>query len=190
MFSKSQLLALLATTAAASPVRRQETRSGNFVLRAADSGSSIQNAPINANGGTFWIGKNTSAEANCDGVTGYPPCPTVDTLFYVVDNSTLFLDVMAPSSQQVWIAESGLLSYSPGESDDPPAGSTFTNFTYVQHDNELDLTTPMPLWACPSSPAATEYQIHAIFNQPANECLQIGTVGDIDLYTNYAEYYT
>ncbi|MCJ1359730.1 MAG: hypothetical protein MMC33_009732 [Icmadophila ericetorum] len=79
----------------------------------------------------------------------------------VFANGGSALDVEVPGGQQVYIAPSGLLTYTRAHSSSYPPGSQFGGFGAL--DGEYVITSPAGQgWlACPSSQVAQAYQIYA-----------------------------
>ncbi|KAG9231766.1 hypothetical protein BJ875DRAFT_382230 [Amylocarpus encephaloides] len=100
---------------------------GSFVLGAWSPGSGLPGSKINANGGSFWLGKDPSS--SCPAVEGldctaFPGTRTV----LVGGNDTLSLDVAVPGGQQVYVGPNGALGYTPPHSSYMPTGSVTTGF--------------------------------------------------------------
>ncbi|KAK7756957.1 hypothetical protein SLS62_000973 [Diatrype stigma] len=84
---------------------------------------------INANGGKFWVNRETSAYCP-DGIEGLDctQLPGTSTVF-TGGNGTLSLNVAVPGGQQVYIAPDGSLSYTEPHSASMPDGSVSTGFS-------------------------------------------------------------
>ncbi|KAG5978270.1 hypothetical protein E4U55_006308 [Claviceps digitariae] len=93
-------------------------------------GSPIDNEPINANGGKFWIGKPTSQYCPPN-VEQAGDCPLGnDTSVWVNnDSATSSLNVVVPGGQQIYIAPDSSLSFTQPHSAYIPPGSIVVGFT-------------------------------------------------------------
>lgn len=158
--SVSSVLAL-ASAAAAFDFTGIAVHSGDF---------RVHQKSINANGGAFWIGKNTTtfcpdtiAKDN-----GCPKNPTGGEPFTVftapaADQSPLFMDVEVPGGQESYIDPAdGHWAFSIAHSA-PPAdaiyGFQYSNVTTDNKDQQGELTLPgNGAIACPSD-KPDEYQI-------------------------------
>ncbi|KAI1807213.1 hypothetical protein F4811DRAFT_567063 [Daldinia bambusicola] len=134
---------------------------------------------INANGGKFYVNKNTSSycppnvpNLNC---SAFPGTRTV----FTGGNNTLFLDVAVPGGQQVYIAKDGSLSYTIPHSGALPEGAVTTGF-----ERSISLSGGAPVvlshsgqfWLmCPVSegePRERTYQIYV--GHGTQNCLNTG----------------
>lgn len=81
MFTKSLLMAALASVAIAAPVAQRQDSNNNFVMIATHSGNSnVHLRSINANGQRFWLGKPSAtycpseSGVDCTNYSKFPVC--------------------------------------------------------------------------------------------------------------------
>ncbi|KAI4194536.1 MAG: hypothetical protein LQ350_007713 [Teloschistes chrysophthalmus] len=139
-----------------------------FGAIAARSASPIHLQSINANGGAFWIGKNTTTYCPLANQTDCPPGK--DTVF-AVGNGGLGgagLNTVVPGGQQVYVAPTGALSFTTAHSAYIPPGSALETFnaTLGTEGGPLGQFTFSGLGAngfiaCPVSKGKGPYQVFA-----------------------------
>ncbi|CAD6451142.1 e1fc85cf-5ef4-4346-a26b-94f37f8592a4 [Sclerotinia trifoliorum] len=126
MFSKTFIAALLAGSAAASPIVAARSTSGSFGLVSIRSGTDLQSQAINAFQGGLWIGKEPSSY--CPFTEGCPDGKY--TSFVAGAETSLSLNTEVPGGQQVYVAKNYAVSYT-----EPHSANTFggklTGFNYT-----------------------------------------------------------
>ncbi|KAL8976835.1 MAG: hypothetical protein Q9205_007240, partial [Flavoplaca limonia] len=173
--SASTLLALL-PLALSTPIN---PRNNNAPLRfgaiAARSASPIHLQTINANGQSFWIGKETATYCPLDPQS---QCPPGNQTVFSAGNGGASLDVVVPGGQSIYVAPNGKLSYTIAHSASIPAGSARETFTAsIPASNDGDGSVPLGSFtfeglggsgflACPSHKVDSEqgpfpYQVFA-----------------------------
>ncbi|KAM3086502.1 hypothetical protein ACMFMG_000635 [Clarireedia jacksonii] len=141
MLTKALLTAFLASLTASTPLERRLNSSSPFLNSSSPfsvitihSGSVIQDASVQANGGKFWINLPTSSY--CPEEVAHCPAGN-ETLFLPPSHSgTLPLSVSVPGGQQVYVGPDHALSYTVAHSADIPSGSTTSVFEYKPQDGE------------------------------------------------------
>ncbi|KAL8923202.1 MAG: hypothetical protein Q9208_004765 [Pyrenodesmia sp. 3 TL-2023] len=136
MLSTSLLLSSLLPLAISSPIiPRQDfnyTPPLKFGIIAARSTSPIHLQPINANGNTFWIGKET--KTYCPRIPNLicPPAnETQPTVFAVSEGGAgpgAGLNTLVPGGQRIYVSPTGALSFTTAHSAFIPPGSTIETF--------------------------------------------------------------
>ncbi|ESZ91745.1 hypothetical protein SBOR_7852 [Sclerotinia borealis F-4128] len=158
MFSKTIIATLLASTAAASPIVSARAAGDKFGLISIRSGTDLQNQAIVAYQGGLWIGKDTSSY--CPLAEG---CPAgTDTTFAAGDN-TLSMNVEVPGGQQVYVATSAAVSFTPPHSGDTQGG-VVTGWTYTAGQDGALGQMSLPGYgfiACASTDGPGIYQVYA-----------------------------
>jgi len=96
---------------------------------AIHSGSDIQYATVNANGGNFWLHKKTATY--CPSQTDIKCSNTTATLF-TGGKDTLNLKVVVPGGQQVYVDSTGALKYTQPHSAAIGEGSSQTGFSVAK----------------------------------------------------------
>ncbi|KAI2621497.1 hypothetical protein GGS26DRAFT_266140 [Hypomontagnella submonticulosa] len=134
---------------------------------------------ISANGGKFYVHKETSAYCPGD-VEGldcsvYPGSKTV----FTGGNNTLFLSVGVPGGQQVYVAADGSLSYTIPHSGALPEGANATGFARERSESfgaPVVLGNSNRLWSiCPVSEGAPRERTYQVFvGQGKEGCLLTG----------------
>ncbi|KAF2101999.1 hypothetical protein NA57DRAFT_53937 [Rhizodiscina lignyota] len=128
-----------------------------FSVISVRSASLIHLQSINANGGSFWIGKTTTSYCPQAEVSDCPPGN--DTVFEG-GNDTLGLGTVVPAGQQVYIAPSGILSFSEAHTASFPKGSILTGFSLCPGASFGDLSWEYGLVACPTNGTNGPWQIY------------------------------
>lgn len=148
--------------------KRQSTGSGPFTLIAAHSGSPIHLQAINANGGSFWIGKPPLTYCPIPPV---PPgdCPPGTETALNVEDGNCGLATEVPGGQDVYVAYSGALSFTEPHEEGGEVGAT-TGFVYQNNTNTTGglgvfsftgLGSVGGFVACPTVNGTGPYQIFA-----------------------------
>lgn len=156
---KSAFAVAFAAVAAALPAPQAGTttplRLGGMALRSA---SPIHFGSINANGGSFYIGRNTSTYCPEDSAAS-DACATANTnqtIFnYLNGQGTLSLDTIVPGGQQVYVTagddtyDAGRLAFTPAHSaatDGPAVYEGFVNVydARLQFEGNDWLACPVP----------------------------------------------
>ncbi|KAL8832466.1 MAG: hypothetical protein Q9170_004877 [Blastenia crenularia] len=136
-----------------------------FGVIAARSTSPIHLQSVNANGTTFWIGKDTSIYCPLANQTD---CPNgTDTIFAVGSDGRAGLDTVVPGGQEIYVAPTGALSFTIAHSGSYPPGSALQTFNATEggSDGSLGVFTFTGLGAtgfiaCPATPEGP-YQVFA-----------------------------
>ncbi|KAL3428177.1 IgE-binding protein [Phlyctema vagabunda] len=163
MLSKTVLVSALAGLAAAAPAPAARQSSGSFSAIATRSGSPIHLSSIHANGGKFWIGKETASYCPVDPSS----CPPGQDTAFSAGAGGLALDVVVPGGQQAYVDPTGALSFTQAHSAAIPEGSITTGFSYNASTGANGLgsltfgNATTGFFACPSEGNATTYQIFA-----------------------------
>lgn len=163
----------LCSTAFAAPLQARHDIAKPFTLDVYFSNLPPVSGSLQANGGSFWIGKNTSSY--CPDNVG--DCPSGNSTSFVSDsNGALSLNTEVPGGQQVFIAPNGLLSYTSPHSSYIPTGS-ITSGLVVDADNNL-LNKYYSYWVCSTDSAATTWQVWLEYRDDQGSIKNNGNTGD------------
>ena len=104
------------------------------VWRPTDTGPSFVGTAINANGGKFWVDKNTTA--HCPEGVDQLDCSlhATKSTSFVGGNGGISLAVTVPGGQQVYIAPDGSLSFTAPHSVAKPEGSIVEGFVRTRSE--------------------------------------------------------
>lgn len=141
MYTKTAILAALATLASASPVA---IPAGEFTLISSHSGSPIVHLRgINAANRGFYINRATSAYCPPNTVANCANTQNTTTVLAAAPNTSgsLSLSVQVPGGQQVFIGPDGALGYTGPHSASVPEGSDRVGFTYTPQKTEGSVGT-------------------------------------------------
>ncbi|KAH0278253.1 hypothetical protein KCU81_g9373, partial [Aureobasidium melanogenum] len=137
------------------PFDKRSAPSGAFGGVAIHSGSNIQYASVNANGGKFWLLKDS--KTYCPDVVG-SACPNTTSTQFVGGDNTLSLDTIVPGGQQVYVAVDGTLRFTaPHSASTGAAGSMVEGFSVAQNGEHIQFQGDDWL-ACPGD---GDYAIYA-----------------------------
>ncbi|KAH0349346.1 hypothetical protein KCU81_g2962, partial [Aureobasidium melanogenum] len=163
------LLAAASSTLAA-PLEARHDPAKPFTLDISFSNSPLS-GPIQASGGSFWIGKNasTSCPSNVN------PCPAGNsTSFTSSGNGLLYLNTEVPGGQQVYIRPDGLLTYTQPHSASAPSGSTFSGFE-ISPQNQM--AKFYDFWLCSEDATDKAYRIWLEYRDSKGAITQNGKTG-------------
>ena len=170
-------LALAATNTLAAPLEARHDLNSPFELYVTYTNSQgYLHGSLQANGGNFWINKNSSSY--CPSSIG-SSCPTSNLTTFIGSNpaGTLSLNVAVPGGQQVYIAPNGLLSYTVAHSANIPAGS-ITSGLVANTGNNL-FNKFYSFWLCNEAGEDTEaYRIWLAYRNVEGIQLQNGNKGN------------
>ncbi|KAL8660183.1 MAG: hypothetical protein Q9202_006779 [Teloschistes flavicans] len=168
MFNTFTVLCTLLPLAFSSPIApRQDTYVPpiTFGAIAARSASPIHLQTINANGGAFWIGKNTTTYCP---LTNQTECPPGTSTVFAAGNGGAGLDTVVPGGQQIYVAPTGALGFTQAHTSSKPSGSALETFnaTLGPDGGPLGHFTFQGLGAngfiaCPASKGKGPYQVFA-----------------------------
>ncbi|KAL8959439.1 MAG: hypothetical protein Q9193_003699 [Seirophora villosa] len=119
---------LFALGALSSPITPREDSSNprvTFGIIAARSASPVHLRPVNANGGAFWIGKETASYCP---LTDQSQCPPGNSTVLAAGGGGASMNVIVPGGQQVYVAPNGALRFTIAHSAYVPAGSAIDGF--------------------------------------------------------------
>lgn len=171
-------VAAAATSAMAISVRHSNstTTTSSFAGLAIRSGSEIQYATVNANGGYFYLGRST--ETYCP--SSIYTCPGDNSTLFVGGNSTLALAVETPGGQEVYVDGNGALTFTVPHSASLAAGAKTTGFSKSDGSH---LTFEGKDWyACPEDDGS--FQVYAVNGtSPASDCLSFSWLIDASYET-------
>lgn len=167
----ASILALF-SSALAAPLEARHSDASPFELTVSFSNSPLS-GPLQANGGSFWIGKKTAS--SCPTSVG-KACPPGNSTSFASDNTgTLSLNTEVPGGQQVYIAPNGLLSYTPAHSASIPTGS-ITSGLVVNDSNNL-FNKYFTYWLCNTEGYSSEYQVWLEYRNDQGSVVNNGNTG-------------
>lgn len=150
-----------ATTTSACPTASASATStpSTFAGLAIRSASDIHYLSVNANGQSFWLGKNTTTY--CPASAGVP-CPANDTtpqtVFASANSGTASLDVTVPGGQQVYVSGTGALKFTAPHSANTGEGAVVDGFSV----SDLHLQFQGQDWyACPDAEVDNVWGVYA-----------------------------
>ncbi|KAL2054645.1 hypothetical protein ABVK25_004948 [Lepraria finkii] len=177
----SLLLHLTLTTALPADLHLYSRQvSAPFTIIAARSGSPIHLQSINANNGSFWIGKPTLSYC----IPEVPPgdCPPGTTTALLAGDGGASMDADVPGGQDVYIsATNAALSFTEPHTEGGENGTT-TNFSYTNSTDggpgEFSFTglNATGFVACPSLNGTAPWQIFAALPNLGNKDVPGGNV--------------
>ncbi|KAL6890685.1 hypothetical protein GGI43DRAFT_214511 [Trichoderma evansii] len=152
-----------------------------YEFKALGSASPIEPGSINANGGKFWIGKET--RTHCPSSVedeGRCPMGKVTALIIHKQNGTSSLNTLTPGDQRVYIGPTGAFSFSHPQSLSTPLGSIVDGFELKwESDGLIHLTNKAGAWrACPAGEDGKDlYQVYAAIDGfKMRNCLEFSAV--------------
>ncbi|OOF95863.1 hypothetical protein ASPCADRAFT_207198 [Aspergillus carbonarius ITEM 5010] len=160
----ASVLPLLAAAAPSQPKAARDTTT--FSIMSARSGSPIHLLPLNAAGGAFYLGGETSSY--CPIASG---CPAGTETVFAGDGSSL--DVEVPGGQQVYVNPSGALSFTVPHSAYIPTGSSTGPFTYSPSKPFGTWSYGKGFMACPTKDSKWQ-----VFAASQNATVPSGNVSD------------
>ncbi|KAI4727003.1 hypothetical protein E4T49_05251 [Aureobasidium sp. EXF-10728] len=172
-FTITNTIALLAAASStlAAPLEARHDAGKAFTLDISFSNSPLS-GPIQASGGSFWIGKKASTSCP-DSVN--PNCPSGNsTSFTTSGNGLLNLNTEVPGGQQVYIRPDGLLTYTQAHSASTPAGSTFSGFE-ISPQNQVGKF--YDFWLCSEDSTNKAYRIWLEYRDDKGSVKQNGLSG-------------
>lgn len=168
----ASLLALF-SSAFAAPLEARHANASPFELTVSFSNNPSLTGPLQANGGSFWIGKKTSS--SCPSSVG-SSCPPGNTTSFASDNTgTLSMNTAVPGGQQVYIGPKGLLRYTQPHSADMPAGS-ITSGLVVNDSNNL-FNKYYKYWLCNTDADSDAYQVWLEYRNDQGSIINNGLTG-------------
>lgn len=176
----TSLLPLLASTNPL-PLSPRQTTLNPFTLIAGRSGSPIHLSSINANGESFWIGKNTTTYCPSEEVKDCPPGLYTE-LLAGDGGASMYTEV--PGGQTVYVLPTGALTFTLAHAEGQPFenNGTTTGFAFTPgSDNALGVFSFTGLnstgfLACPATSGAAPWQVFAAITGIKNSDVPGGNV--------------
>ncbi|KAM0798329.1 hypothetical protein BDR22DRAFT_823431 [Usnea florida] len=164
----TSLLPLLASTNPL-PLSSRQSTLNPFTLIAGRSGSPIHLSSINANGESFWIGKNTTTYCPSEEVKDCPPGLYTELLAAHLTNNSNHQYAEVPGGQTVYVLPTGALTFTLAHAEGQPFenNGTTTGFSFTPgSDNALGVFSFTGLnstgfLACPAENGTAPWQVFA-----------------------------